>query len=287
MLICPRSWAGAGAAGGLGSHFVFFPGSGICCVRRMGRRPLPRPYSLWVCFSAPLCLGSCQTGKDDGREERWLSIHCLSWGWTEFRVISPEEGRLHRPPSEWPEELWCIQYPLCSASCGEPLENGALISPTVNLLVVPNSLWPHDCSLPGSSVHRILQASILEWVAISYSRGSSLPRDRTRVSNVVDRFFTIWAPQKYTLLASPRPPHPTLFFVAMWPIHNQPLTRGKVRWWVPLLNCHLSLLWVRPLAGHWATELIKAGSGPPGVHSQEETASPRGETWPHWPLNVL
>ena len=39
-----------------------------------------------------------------------------------------------------------------------------------------------DCSLPGSSVHGILQASILEWIAISFSRGSSRPRDRSRVS---------------------------------------------------------------------------------------------------------
>ena len=42
---------------------------------------------------------------------------------------------------------------------------------------------PVDCSPPGSSVHRILQARILEWVAISFSRGSSQPRDRTQGSN--------------------------------------------------------------------------------------------------------
>ena len=41
---------------------------------------------------------------------------------------------------------------------------------------------PMDCSLPDSSVHRICQARILEWVAISYSKGSSRPRDRTHVS---------------------------------------------------------------------------------------------------------
>ena len=41
---------------------------------------------------------------------------------------------------------------------------------------------PKDCRPPGSSVHGILQARILEWVAISYSRGSSWPRDQTRVS---------------------------------------------------------------------------------------------------------
>ena len=39
-----------------------------------------------------------------------------------------------------------------------------------------------DCSPPGSSVHGILQARILEWVAISFSRGSSQPRDRTWIS---------------------------------------------------------------------------------------------------------
>ena len=55
---------------------------------------------------------------------------------------------------------------------------------------------PIDCSLSGSSVHGILQAIILEWVAISFSRGSSRPRDQTWVSSTVGRFFTIWAPRE-------------------------------------------------------------------------------------------
>ena len=42
---------------------------------------------------------------------------------------------------------------------------------------------PMDCSLPGSSVYGILQTSILEWVAIPISRGSSQPMDRTQVSH--------------------------------------------------------------------------------------------------------
>ena len=50
---------------------------------------------------------------------------------------------------------------------------------------------PMDYSPPGSSVHRILQARIVEWVAISYSRGSSWPRDRTQVSCIAGRFFTV------------------------------------------------------------------------------------------------
>ena len=52
---------------------------------------------------------------------------------------------------------------------------------------------PMDCSLPGSSVHGIFQARILEWGAISFSGGSSLPRDWTRVSHIVGRCFTVWA----------------------------------------------------------------------------------------------
>ena len=55
------------------------------------------------------------------------------------------------------------------------------------------TLRPHGCSLLGSSVHVILQARIQEWVAISFSRGSSWPRDWTWVSCIAGRFFTIWA----------------------------------------------------------------------------------------------
>ena len=59
--------------------------------------------------------------------------------------------------------------------------------------VVSNSYDPMDCSPQGSSVHGILQARILEWVAIPFSRGSSWPRFQTRVSCVAARFFTVWA----------------------------------------------------------------------------------------------
>ena len=53
---------------------------------------------------------------------------------------------------------------------------------------------PMDCSnLPCSSVHGIFQARVLEWVAISFSRGSSRPRGWTQVFHVVGRCFTIWA----------------------------------------------------------------------------------------------
>ena len=51
---------------------------------------------------------------------------------------------------------------------------------------------PTDCSLPGSSVHGIFQAIVLELIAISFSRGSSQPRDQTQVSLIIDRRFTVW-----------------------------------------------------------------------------------------------
>ena len=51
---------------------------------------------------------------------------------------------------------------------------------------------PWNVSPLGFSVYRIFQARILEWVAISFSGGSSRPRDRTWVSCIAGRFFTIW-----------------------------------------------------------------------------------------------
>ena len=52
---------------------------------------------------------------------------------------------------------------------------------------------PVCCSPPGSSIHGILQARVLEWVAISFSSGSSRPWDRTQVSCIAGRCFTLWA----------------------------------------------------------------------------------------------
>ena len=66
-----------------------------------------------------------------------------------------------------------------------------------NMLVAQSCLIlcnPMDCSPPGSSVQGILQARILEWVAMPFSRQSCWPRDRTWVSYIAGRFFTICEP---------------------------------------------------------------------------------------------
>ena len=56
-----------------------------------------------------------------------------------------------------------------------------------------------DCNLPASSVHGILQARMLEWVAISFSRGSFQPRDQTQVPRITGRFYAIWATREATV----------------------------------------------------------------------------------------
>ena len=64
---------------------------------------------------------------------------------------------------------------------------------TKSLQLCPTLFDPMDCSPPGSSVHGILQAGILERVAMPFSRGYSRPRDQTWVSHTAGRFLTIWA----------------------------------------------------------------------------------------------
>ena len=64
---------------------------------------------------------------------------------------------------------------------------------------------PMDCSLPASSVHGILQARILKWVAIASSRGSFQPRDRTQVFCIAGRFFNIWATRGAHTLQQKKP----------------------------------------------------------------------------------
>ena len=71
-----------------------------------------------------------------------------------------------------------------------------LFAVVLSLLTLCN---PMDCS-SGTSVHGILQAGILEWVAISSSRGSSQPRVRIQVSCIAGRFFTVCTTEKSRLL---------------------------------------------------------------------------------------
>ena len=74
-----------------------------------------------------------------------------------------------------------------SAMAETPYEAKLKVSQCVWLFATP---WAVACQIP---VHEILQERILEWVAISFSRGFSQPRGRTQVSHIADGFFSIWA----------------------------------------------------------------------------------------------
>ena len=77
-------------------------------------------------------------------------------------------------------------------NCITVTEHNKIITTKVEVLVAQSCrLFATPFSV--ASVHGILQARILEWVAIPFSRGSSQPKDRIRVSCTADEFFTIWA----------------------------------------------------------------------------------------------
>ena len=85
----------------------------------------------------------------------------------------------------------------------------------------PTLCHPMDCSLPGSSVHGILQAVVLEWIAISFSRGSSQSRARTQSSRIVDRRFTVWATREASFLCIYNT------YVIVWNIHYKGYYKTK------------------------------------------------------------
>ena len=87
---------------------------------------------------------------------------------------------------------------------------GILVSWWSEVLVhqsCPTLCDPTDYSLPGFSVSGILQARILEWIAIPFSRGSSQPREQTWVSCIAGRFFTVWTTGKTNQGSNPNPLH--------------------------------------------------------------------------------
>ena len=102
----------------------------------------------------------------------------------------PSPGDLPDPGIEpWTPELQADALP--SEPSGKPINSYEGEGEVARSC--PTLCDPTDCSLPGSSIHGIFQARVLEWVSISFSRGSSWPRGWTQVSHIVGRCFTIWA----------------------------------------------------------------------------------------------
>ena len=99
-----------------------------------------------------------------------------------------------RFPEEWPKDSEILKKKKSLRTVVRPLFIPCSSHVTWKLFShVQLSVTPMDYSPPVTSVHGILQARILMWVAISYFRGSSWHRGRTQVSCITGRFFTVWA----------------------------------------------------------------------------------------------
>ena len=120
---------------------------------------------------APVIMGSVLSS---------LILGCfLSKGWR----------RQDHPNSQgsWEPQTWlkCV--------LNHPKVDDVVINACIVVQSCPALCDPTDCSPPGFSLHGILQARILEWIASLSSRGSSQPRDWTWVSYIAGRRFTLWA----------------------------------------------------------------------------------------------
>ena len=137
------------------------------------------------------------------------------------------------------------------------------------------TLWdPMDCSLPGSSVHGIFQAIVLEWVAISFSRGSSQSRDWTQVSCIVDRlgfatgailtstvvaFSPIHSPTLYKFCSSTQglyPPGGTSGCLTPMSINDfyPPITMCTPPWDISFVKVRPLTFWPMYITGAWTRD---------------------------------
>ena len=108
--------------------------------------------------------------------------------------LSQHQGLFQGVSIRWPK-YWSFSFSINPSN--EYSEFVSFRIEWFDLLAVQGTLKSllqhHICIPPGCSVHGILQERILEWGAIPFSRGSSPPREKTQVSCIADRFFTIWA----------------------------------------------------------------------------------------------
>ena len=112
--------------------------------------------------------------------------------WTQVSYVAPAlTGGFFTTSATWevlsPDRMWSLKISFDVFFLKEVKKESEVVQSC------PALCDPMDCSLTGFSIREIFQARILEWVAISFSRGSSQPRDWTLVSHTAGRLFTIWA----------------------------------------------------------------------------------------------
>ena len=131
----------------------------------------------------PLQCSCLENPRDGGAW--WAAVCGVTKSWTRLKWLSSSSNRHISPPPE--------------PSTHHP--NAFFIVKSTWAMKLHSHVWdPVDCSSPGS-VHRILQARILEWVTILFSRGSSSSRERTWVSCIASGLFTIWASKRKDFVA--------------------------------------------------------------------------------------
>ena len=143
----------------------------------------------------------------------------VSWGVKDLKMTMLEVYQENKPEQKWQDLLWVESF---QSTFQSPFLNRTSLLRLAKHLKKPSSIKrqrkkeskvaqscpilcdPMDCSLLGSSIHGIFQASILEWVAISFSRRCSWPRDWTWVSCIVGRRFTVKSSNQWeiTLISS-------------------------------------------------------------------------------------
>ena len=162
---------------------------------------------LVILTTSKTCLSSWQGRENWSSSRTHRECECYEWGGRieQSATRSPNTGVVYVVSG--PLESLLIQLQSgCWEAKGKLVKGQVCVCARVCVCVcarmcvrwfVPHCLWffcdPVDCSLPGSSVHRISQARILEWVAISASSGSSQPRDWTHISCAGRRVLHHWA----------------------------------------------------------------------------------------------
>ena len=157
---------------------------------------------MWVCMNVSACV--------------YMSI-CICVSMCAYACLDTHT-HVCKPECAWPVCICmrvCVHVPTCvclwACVCilspsSSPSSSASVYLPPLKLITVPVgqtqinhqcvcvlvAQWQRGCSPPGSSVHGIFQARILEWVAMPSSRGSSHPRDQTQVFCIAGRFFTLW-----------------------------------------------------------------------------------------------